>query len=88
MTRVGLSVNISGSSVAKCGGLKTNLLTIIERKTMDAQSIVSSTSSTNKEKIPCPHCNKDFGKRYMFSHIRTKHSEEFFENIGARVFFV
>ena len=52
---------------------------------MDAQSVVSSASSTNKEKIPCPHCSKDFGKRYMFGHIRTKHSEEFFENIAMWV---
>ena len=52
---------------------------------MDSKSSASSASSTNKEKIPCPHCNKDFGKRYMFGHIRTKHQDEFLEEIGVWV---
>ena len=82
---MGLSVKASGASVKKCGGLKFIFYTLVERKPMDSLTSVSSASSTNKEKIPCPHCNKDFGKRYMFSHIRSKHQDEFLEEVGMWV---
>ena len=83
------------TSGAKCGILrfkcekvwrpKVYFIYYSRKKQMDSKTSVSSASSTNKEKIPCPHCNKDFGKRYMFSHIRSKHQDEFFEEIGMWV---
>lgn len=45
----------------------------------DNRSVASagSVASTSQEKVPCPHCAKDFQKRAIFKHIRLNHYQEF-----------
>lgn len=40
----------------------------------------ASTNSTTQEHIPCHYCNKDFQKRSMFKHVRSKHPFQFLDN--------
>lgn len=43
-------------------------------------SKASTGSSTAQDHSPCPYCNKDFQKKSLFRHIRTKHLKEFLDN--------